>query len=248
MFLCAKLYSIHYTAFRRSLWVLSTGSDRKLVVKPETGPDGKNRKGIESITGAEMTDDAETLFHEWYSIDDDRDWTYLSHNKPQSILQCIDYFKKLSECSHSIHLAVTDKNDNLVKGIFSVDNIDCDNGVFELANVNWTPQMKRTRVSTESIYLVLSLFFNKLGYRRCEWRTNIYNEEAIKSANRLGFTHEGILRDKKITKGYSEDISVFSVTSGDWPGINDALIAWLRKENFDERGRQIRHLSDFYLP
>ncbi|HBD1814874.1 TPA: GNAT family N-acetyltransferase [Escherichia coli] len=194
------------------------------------------------------TDDAETLFHEWYSIDDDRDWTYLSHNKPQSILQCIDYFKKLSECSHSIHLAVTDKNDNLVKGIFSVDNIDCDNGVFELADVNWTPQMKRTRVSTESIYLVLSLFFNKLGYRRCEWRTNIYNEDAIKSAIRLGFTHEGILRDKKITKGYSEDISVFSVTSGDWPGINDALIAWLRKENFDERGRQIRHLSDFYLP
>lgn len=83
--------------------------------------------------------------------------------------------KKLSECSHSVHFVVTDKNDNLVKGIFSVNNIDCDNGVFELADVNWTPQMKRTRVSTESIYLVLSLFFNKLGYRRCEWRTNIYN-------------------------------------------------------------------------
>lgn len=27
------------------------------------------------------TDDAETLFHEWYSIDDDRDWTYLSHKE-----------------------------------------------------------------------------------------------------------------------------------------------------------------------
>ncbi|HAS0922369.1 MULTISPECIES: GNAT family protein [Enterobacter cloacae complex] len=93
----------------------------------------------------------------------------------------------MSECSHSVHLAVTDKNDNLVKGIFSVENIDCDDGVFELADVNWTPKMKRTRVYTESIYLVLSLFFNKLGYRRGEWRTNVYNEEAIKSESRLGY-------------------------------------------------------------
>ena len=154
-------------------------------------------------------DDAETLFHEWQSIDDDRDWTYLSHNKPQSIIQCIDYFNKLSECKQSIHLAVTDKKDNLVKGIFSVGNIDCDNGVFELTDVNWTPQMKRTRASTESIFLVLSLFFNKLGYRRCEWRTNIYNEEAIRSANRLGFRHEGILRDKKSQKVFPKIFPFF---------------------------------------
>lgn len=69
----------------------------------------------------------------------------------------------MSECSHSVHLAVTDKNDNLVKGIFSVENIDCDDGVFELADVSWTPQMKRTRVYTESIYLVLSLFLINLA-------------------------------------------------------------------------------------
>ncbi|MEB6622648.1 GNAT family N-acetyltransferase [Enterobacter roggenkampii] len=170
------------------------------------------------------------------------------NQKPKTMVECINYFKNLTECSQSINLVVKDKIDNYVKGVFSLTNIDCDNGVFEITEVNWTPQMKRTRMSTESIYLVLNLFFNKLGYRRCEWRTNIYNEEAIKSANRLGFTHEGILRDKKVTKGYAEDISIFSITIPDWPAINNALKIWLRKENFDERGRQIRKLRDFYFP
>ena len=191
-------------------------------------------------------DDAQTLFHEWQSIDDDRDWTYLKDSKPTTYIQCINYFKKLSESHQCLYLAVIDKRDNLVKGIFSVNHTDTENGVFELAEVNWTPLMKRTQMSTESIYLILNLFFNRLEFRRCEWRTNIYNEDAIKSAQRLGFIHEGILRDKKITKGYSESISIFSIISADWPVINKAMMIWLRKENFDDRGRQIRKLKEFF--
>lgn len=104
---------------------------------------------------------------------------------------------------------------------------------------------KRTRLSTESLFLVISYFMDTLQYRRCEWRTNCLNAPAISAAERIGFRKEGILRDRKISKGYSEDVAVFSITASDWPEVSAVLKAWLRKENFDERGRQIQKVADF---
>ncbi|MDF3008361.1 MAG: family N-acetyltransferase, partial [Enterobacter kobei] len=89
-------------------------------------------------------------------------------------------------------------------------------------------------------------FFDKLKFRRCEWRTNVNNLTSIASAERIGFKKEGVLREKRITKGHSEDIAVFSITVVDWMVISPAMKAWLRKENFDDRGRQVKKLSEFH--
>ncbi|WP_039057818.1 GNAT family protein [Enterobacter sp. Bisph1] len=190
-------------------------------------------------------DHAEDLFPEWQSIDDDRDWTYLEDPRPRDLTSCYAYLRNLTARPDRIYFVVQDKTDKQVKGIFYTGKFDQENGSFDIGDVNWTPLMKRTRMSTESLYLVLSYFFDQLKYRRCEWRTASYNAEAIHSAERIGFVKEGILREKKIRKGRLSDITVFSITVREWPGISSMLTGWLNESNFDGRGRQLHKLSSF---
>ncbi|MGD8106118.1 GNAT family N-acetyltransferase [Pantoea sp. FN0302] len=208
-------------------------------------PEKVTLKGDYCIVLPLSSDHAEDLFPEWHSIDDDRDWTYLSDAKPATKEQCYQYFRKLSADKDKLYFAVKDIHDGHIKGMLCVTHIDPNNGVFALAEINWTPLMKRTRLSTESLFLIISYFMDKLHYRRCEWQTNSLNTQSIDSAQRIGFIREGILRDKRISKGYAEDIAFFSITASDWVDTAAALKAWLRKENFDERGRQIHKLESF---
>jgi RimJ/RimL family protein N-acetyltransferase len=190
-------------------------------------------------------DHAEDLYHEWQSIDDDRDWTYLSDSKPTTKEQAYQYLRNLSADKEKLYFSVKDKETGSVHGFFCINKIDLHNGNFAISEINWAPPMKRTRLSTESLFLIINYFMETLKYRRCEWRTNCLNAPAIRSAERIGFKQEGILRDKKVTKGHSEDIALFSITAIDWMETAEVLKAWLRKENFDERGRQIKKISDF---
>lgn len=209
--------------------------------------DPKNEvlKGTYTVICSLSVDHAEDLFREWESIDDDRDWTYLSDQKPRSKQACYDFLRKLLENKDEFHYSVKDVSTGMVKGIFRINHVNKEHGTFRISEINWTPLMKRTPLSTEAIYLILSHFFDILKFRRCEWRTNKDNKSAIVSAERIGFKKEGILRDKRITKGYSEDIAIYSVTSTEWINISSAFKNWLRKENFDERGRQIHKFMDY---
>ncbi|XWJ88419.1 GNAT family N-acetyltransferase [Phytobacter ursingii] len=190
-------------------------------------------------------DHAEDLFHAWQSIDDDRDWTYLPGKRPATKEACYNYFRELIGAKNGMHMSVIDKNDDTVKGIFCITRINPIHGTFELTDINWTPALKKTRISTEAIYLVLAYFFDALHYRRCEWRTNIFNDGAIKAAERFGFRKEGILRDKKVTKGHSEDLALFSIIASEWHDLEVPIKAWLRENNFDGLGRQLKKLKDF---
>lgn len=204
-------------------------------------------KALYTVVCPLAADHAEDLFREWQSIDDDRDWTYLMYNKPKTKESCYNFFRTLCADDEKIYFSVKDTTSGIVKGMFCIAHIDHDNGAFHIAEINWTPSMKRTRLSTEELFLVLEYFFDKLKYRRCEWRTNYHNLDSISSAERIGFQKEGILRDKKVTKGHSEDIAVFSITSTEWIDISSALRAWLRKENFNDRGRQLKKLGEFRI-
>lgn len=209
-------------------------------------PEKVTLQGNYTIVCPLAPDHAEDLYREWQSIDDDRDWTYLTATKPATKEACYQYFRDLSAEPKTLHFSVKDKNNGVVKGIFCVTGLDYENGGFHIGDINWTPPMKRTRLSTEALFLMLEYFFDKLKFRRCEWRTNVNNLTSIASAERIGFKKEGVLREKRITKGHSEDIAVFSITVVDWMVISPAMKAWLRKENFDDRGRQVKKLSEFH--
>jgi hypothetical protein len=47
-----------------------------------------------------------------------------------------------------------------------------------------------------------------------------------------------------ILKGRSRDTAWYSITEEEWPRVKRAVEAWLRDENFDGEGRQIKGLKE----
>jgi RimJ/RimL family protein N-acetyltransferase len=93
------------------------------------------------------------------------------------------------------------------------------------------------------MYLMMRRAFDELGYRRYEWKCDHLNALSRRAAERYGFTFEGIFRQATVYKGRSRDTAWFSILDSEWPARKAAFERWLRRENFDEQGRQRINLS-----
>jgi RimJ/RimL family protein N-acetyltransferase len=116
-------------------------------------------------------------------------------------------------------------------------------GVVEVGNILLTPGLQRTTAATEAMFLMASYVFDRLGYRRYEWKCNAKNEPSRRAALRLGFTFEGIFRQHMVIKGENRDTAWFSMLDHEWPARKRAFEAWLNPANFDEEGRQRQSLT-----
>lgn len=137
-----------------------------------------------------------------------------------------------------------DNKTGKVVGMANYMRPDPANGVVEVGGVAHGPAMSRTPLSTEAHYLLARHVFDDLGYRRYEWKCHNENEPSKATANRYGFTFEGVFRQHMLSKGKNRDTAWFSMIDGEWPLIRAAFEAWLKPENFDADGRQIRRLED----
>lgn len=52
---------------------------------------------------------SESLFNAWHSIDDERDWTYFSIDRPATQHECDSYISKISSLKDPLYFAVVDK-------------------------------------------------------------------------------------------------------------------------------------------
>jgi RimJ/RimL family protein N-acetyltransferase len=143
--------------------------------------------------------------------------------------------------------AVIDQATGRAEGRQALMRIDPVHGVIEIGHILWGPAIARTRVATEAFFLLASYAFDKLGYRRFEWKCDSRNAPSRNAAARFGFTFEGIFRHHMVVKGESRDTAWFSIISPEWPRISAAFTAWLAPSNFDEGGQQQRRLEDFRI-
>ncbi|MEM8824124.1 MAG: GNAT family protein [Pseudomonadota bacterium] len=129
-------------------------------------------------------------------------------------------------------------------GVASLMRIDRGNGVIEIGNIAFSAALKRTRLATAALHLMIAQAF-EAGFRRVEWKCNAENAPSRRAALRLGFSFEGVFRQHMVVKGRNRDTAWFAMVDGDWPAIRDAHLAWLDPENFDGDGRQRRALGGF---
>jgi RimJ/RimL family protein N-acetyltransferase len=118
--------------------------------------------------------------------------------------------------------------------------------VIEIGHILWSPLIAKTRMATESIYLMLRYAFDELRYRRVEWKCDNNNAASKRAAERFGFTHEGVFRRHLIVKGLNRDTAWFAIIDEDWPRICQCFQRWLEESNFDEFGIQKQKLSYFF--
>ena len=74
-------------------------------------------------------------------------------------------------------------------------------------------------MNTETIYLMLRESFDRLGYRRVEWKCDVLNVRSMRAAVRLGFSFEAIFRQHRIVRGRNRDTAWFAMLDADWPKI-----------------------------
>ncbi|MDL2284722.1 GNAT family N-acetyltransferase [Oxalobacter sp. OttesenSCG-928-P03] len=188
------------------------------------------------------------LFAAHQPAPDERNWTYLPYEKPQTPEAMQAHLQRLEEDGSLVNFAVVDAKTDRPAGTVALMRIDCASGVLEIGHVNWSPLMQRSAASTEAIFLLLSCAFDELGFRRCEWKCDNLNAPSRAAALRFGFAFEGTFKHAMVIKGRNRDTDWFAITLESWPRVRAAFASWLDAANFDADGRQLRRLQDFLPP
>ena len=172
-------------------------------------------------------------------------WTYLMDDIPQNDEEFEQLLVGKMENAEKVYYVVMNKETNKPLGMFALMRIDPENGVIEVGDVNFSDQLKGTKMSTEAHQLLAQYVFEELQYRRYEWKCDSLNAPSIRAAKRLGFTYEGTFRKAVIYKNRLRDTCWFSMLKEEWPHHKQAITNWLKEDNFDDQGVQIRKLASF---
>jgi RimJ/RimL family protein N-acetyltransferase len=144
-----------------------------------------------------------------------------------------------------LFFVVIDKQSGKIGGRQTLMRIDPKHGVAEIGNVYWGPLISRMPAATEAQFLFTQYVFERLGYRRYEWKCHNENLPSKRAAERFGFKFEGIFRNHMVAKGANRDTAWYSIIDSEWPALKRAYENWLDPANFDAEGNQRRRLEDF---
>ena len=184
------------------------------------------------------------LFAAYNKAADDRDWTYLPYERPANASDMKAHLEYMQDKKDLVNFAIIDAATEKAVGTIAFMRIDIQNGCFEIGHLNFSPLLKRTPVATETVYLMLKYAFDELGYRRAEWKCDDLNKPSKNAAERFGFKYDGLFKNAVITKGRNRDTAWFSIIDESWADVKKAFETWLKKDNFDEGGKQIRSLRE----
>jgi RimJ/RimL family protein N-acetyltransferase len=172
----------------------------------------------------------------------DARFRYLFESPPDDRPTFDAWLARVAASEDPLFFAVIDRRTGRAGGRQTLMRVDTTHGVIEIGNILWGPDIARTRVATEALFLFADHVFG-LGYRRFEWKCNDRNEPSKRAARRFGFTAEGVFRQHMVVKGQNRDTAWFSIIDSEWPALRAAYEAWLDPANFDADGRQRKALT-----
>jgi RimJ/RimL family protein N-acetyltransferase len=165
-------------------------------------------------------------------------WTYMPYGPFKNEEGFLTWLGDRQAARDPWFYAFVKRETNTALGMGSFMRHDATNGVIEIGHIWMTPELQRTRESTETIYLMMRHAFEDLGVRRLEWKCDALNAPSRAAALRFGFTYEGIFRQHLIVKGRNRDTAWSAIIDRDWPKIRAGFEAWLEEKNFDRNGQQ----------
>ena len=171
-------------------------------------------------------------------------WTYLPYGPFHSVNEFNDWIQNTTEKSGDILYAILDAKTNIPIGISGFLRIFPNHGSIEVGHLHFSNTLKQTPLATEAIYLMMSLVFDALQYRRLEWKCHSMNEPSKNAALRFGFQYEGRFRQSFIFKNRNRDTDWFSIIDSEWPVLKNKFLQWLDDRNFDAAGKQLKRLQE----
>jgi RimJ/RimL family protein N-acetyltransferase len=188
---------------------------------------------------------AADLYAAFSGPDADERHRFLSDLPPSSLQAMQQWIDAAVARDDPLMFAAVDASTGRALGRQSLLRIVPEHGVIEVGHILWSAAMARTRLATESIYLLMRCSFDELGYRRFEWKCNNRNEGSKRAALRFGFQFEGVFRQHMWIRGVNRDTAWFAMLDHDWDSTwRGAFERWLEPDNFDAQGAQRRRLAD----
>jgi len=171
-------------------------------------------------------------------------WEYLPYGPFGSETAFRVWLTERAASSDPLFYTIIERTSGRALGMASFLRVEPGHGVIEVGHIWYSPALQRTRLATDAMYVMARHVFDDLGYRRYEWKCNALNEPSRRAAVRLGFTFEGVFRQHMVIKGENRDTAWYSMLDGEWPAAKAGFEAWLRPDNFDAEGRQLRSLAE----
>jgi len=110
---------------------------------------------------------------------------------------------------------------NKYVGIYSILNIDENNGRAELGGIWFGKEAQKTEINTQTSFILLKYLFEDLKYRRIEWKCDNENIGSKNAAIRLGFKYEGLFRKHMIVKSKNRDTAWYSIIDDEWNEVKN---------------------------
>lgn len=212
-----------------------------------TGPlEGKNiilqRLNLENdymalYEASHGTPEKEAIFKYLYSHD-------LKELPPfDSPMKFKEYLNTINSDPTWIQFVAVDKKTSRKIGQINYLNVVPAHERAEIGGLWFTPEFHGTYANKESTLLLLSYMFDRLKWRRVEWKCNSSNMPSRKAALKLGFQFEGIFRNHMLVKGIdakdpnklvNRDTAWFSIIDSEWEEKKQALFDML---NYSEQDK-----------
>lgn len=113
-------------------------------------------------------------------------------------------------------LVVVDKASNAVIGTCLLFRFEATSGRAELGYVLGRAHWGRGYMA-EALGAVIGCAFGAAGLRRLEAEVNPINTASTRLLHKLGFTQEGVLRQRWVARGEPYDVALFGLLSHEWP-------------------------------
>jgi len=154
-------------------------------------------------------------------------WTYLGYGPFDDVPSLQSHLERCELSDDPLFFTVIDNATRRPVGVVSFLAIDRTHRRVELGHIWYGVAYQRSRVNTESVYLMLRVAFDDLRCRRVEWKCDSLNQFSRRAAQRLGFVYEGVFRQHLIVKGRNRDTAWYSIVDTEWPRVRAALEQWL---------------------
>ncbi len=170
-------------------------------------------------------------------------WRYMPLTPSGQGAETVSWLKQCAATAEPSFFTLLTPDGSEAGGMASYLNIVPANGTVELGHIWFRPSWRGSIRTTEAIYLMMVHAFDRLGYRRVEWKCDAMNKPSRAAALRFGFRFEGVFLNHFIIRGRNRDTAWYSITNEEWPAVKAAFERWLDPSNFDAQGQQNQALS-----
>jgi RimJ/RimL family protein N-acetyltransferase len=155
-------------------------------------------------------------------------WRYLFYGPFENASLMKDWMEQnLAGRSDPLTWTVFENSVNIPVGVVALQAITPNHGRAEIGHVWFTPSVHKSKVNTESQFLLLQHLFDRHNYRRVEWKCDALNHASRTAAARMGFIYEGRFRQHMFVRGKNRDTDWFAITDKEWERCKANFEKWL---------------------